>query len=154
VVPSSSKKVLSGNGISLFSYAKAALLNMMDCCCFKDRDKGRKLNTRKKLKIIEVFQDYTFVLKKINEIDVLKNSLLNDKQTICFDFLNKPLNINEDYNVVKYLPEIYNIDIAKTRELLIEYFVDLRTRKDMSFLDEQLFNNIREELKDEINKRS
>jgi hypothetical protein len=65
-------KVVSGNGISLLSYAKAALLNMMDCCCFKDRDKGKKLNTRKKLKIIEAFQDYTFVLKKINEIDVLK----------------------------------------------------------------------------------
>jgi hypothetical protein len=131
--------------MTVFYYLIGLVSNVLEC-----KTKNKELNViKKKLRVVDSFQDYSFILKKLNELEVLKKVILSDEQLICFEYLNKPFH-NLDNNLEKTFPNIYGKD-DKTN--LIQYFIDMKMNKLMSDVDEKLFNAIKFELREEIDKK-
>jgi hypothetical protein len=136
--------------ISVIAYIKASIMN---CCEWKENKDSRFYTIRKRLKVVDYYQDYIFVLKKLNELEVLKNIILSEKQLHCFDFLRKPYSNQSDKNVRNDFMDLYN-NRLNNKKILVDYFVELKESKEFTQVDKSLFKYLNEALKEEILKES
>jgi hypothetical protein len=85
--------------ITIGKYTKALILNSFNCKSSKKGDNDLDI-LRKKLKAVDKLQDYDMVLKKVNEIEVMKKMLFTDTQLLCFEFMEKPNCITNEENAL------------------------------------------------------
>jgi hypothetical protein len=102
---------------------------------------------RKRLLMIDRLRDFNFLLKKTNEIDVLKKCLLKDSQILCFEFLDKPQYLNSDNLLYKSL----FIPIEDRRKELIEQFA-LEYHMNKNHINNTLFCLLDDSIKQDIEK--
>jgi hypothetical protein len=136
--------------LTFMRYAKATLMNWFN---MKERSRttdDKKLEMiRKKLSVIDKLSDYDVILKKMNEVDILKRLLLNEVQAACFDYLEKPMNLNSD----NMFSKSFNYLIANQQEdkkNIIKEFAELfYTNKDDK-VNHKLYFALDEEIRNEI----
>jgi hypothetical protein len=135
--------------LSLLTYSMAHLLNAFG---IREHDNPGLNNLRKKLKVVDTLQDVGYVLKKLNEIDVLKKILLKENQILCFDHLNKPFTTEVDPMLERYFPGVYGSEI-KNRELLVDYFASVKLGNSMNEVDFLLYEHLTNDVKENIKKK-
>jgi hypothetical protein len=142
------KPIVVEKKLTLLTYMWIGFLNL---CC--GESKNTKLITlQKKLRVVDTLQDFNYILKKINELDVLKKVLLNENQVMCFEYLVKPYRNGEDPVLERQFIGIYKTD-ERNREALAEYFAGLRVGGSMSEIDYALYNCLTEDVKSHVIKK-
>jgi hypothetical protein len=124
------------------------MLNFFNCTENKNKDNPLNL-LRKKLKVVNTFQDYSYILKKLNEFDILKNVLLNDKQLLCFDYLAKPYSSETDPCLSRSFSALFNSEMIN-KENLVNYYVEILTDEPLEGINEKLFQYLSDDVKKEI----
>ena len=77
-----------------------------------------------------------YYLKTLNVVESMKNTLFNDRQKYCFDFLKKPnlLNSEEVENLVNQI----SVDKLKNCNILVKYFSDKINKNEINDIDKKL----------------
>jgi hypothetical protein len=138
--------------ISIFSYYSAVIRNFLNC-----KEKGKKIDTpmsllRKKLKVANTFQDYSYLLRKLNELEILKKVMLNDKQILCFDFLAKPYSSDADPLLSQNFSALFNSEQIN-KETIVNYYAKVLTEEPLGGYDEKIFKYLNDEVKEDIIKK-
>jgi hypothetical protein len=137
--------------ISICTYSQAVLLNW--CGCKESKLKGSPTNLlRKKLKVVNAFQDYSYVLRKLNEFEILKKVMLNDKQVLCFDYLAKPYSSDADPLLSQNFSTLFNSKQIN-KENLTNYYAKVLTEEPLGGYDEKMYKYLNDDIKEEILKR-
>jgi hypothetical protein len=142
-----SKTIFIKPKFTFLTYVKAAVLNSCECREKEGNSVISKL--RRKLKVIDNYQDFTFVLKKLNELDVFKKLILSEEQLLCFDFLEKPYVYGEEERIAKHFPNLFK-KVDRNKKAVIDYFINLRRSNSMTTVDENLLNLLSQDLKKAI----
>jgi hypothetical protein len=145
-------EVKTTSNISIFRYYRAVMMNYLNCKVI-----GRRVETsmgllRKKLKVVNTFQDYSYILRKLNEFEVLKKVVLNEKQMLCFDFLAKPYSSDADPLLSQNFSSLFNSEQIN-KESLINYYVKVLTEEPLGGYDEKMFKYLKDEVKEDIMKK-
>jgi hypothetical protein len=134
--------------ISLCTYTKALLLNF--CNCSESKRKDSLLNMlRKKIKVVNSFQDYSYIMKKLHEFEIMKNVFLNEKQLLCFDYLSKPYACETDPSLSRSFSVLFNAE-QMNRESLVSYYSGVLAQSPINDYDEKIFRYLNNEIKEEI----
>jgi hypothetical protein len=124
------------------------MLNFFNCKENKEKDSQMNL-LRKKLQVVNTFQDYSYVLKKLNEIEILKKVILDENHLCCFDYISKPFYSDTDPQLSQNFPELYN-SAQINKENLINYFIGLLSGEALVGYDEKMFKCLNDQMKEEI----
>jgi hypothetical protein len=125
--------------INIFTYTKALIMNLLN---LKYKPDKRINNLRDILKEVDNLQDYDMILKKLNELEIMKKVIFNKEQLLCFEFLEKPHILQQQNS------SISNKDI-RMRENLISYF-SLLSEDELKGYNETFFNFLEHNLKIDI----
>jgi hypothetical protein len=138
--------------LTFFRYVKATIMNWFN---IRERNLSKEDQQteviRKKLVVVDKLRDYDIVIKKINEIDVLKRLLLNDEQLLCFDFLEKPLSLNTDNMFSRSFKSLV-LQMEEKRKLVVEKFGELFYRNKDDIENSKLYHALDESVRNEIDK--
>jgi hypothetical protein len=141
-------KIIKSN-INIAKYTKAALLNMFNC---KSSGKSNSETDilRKKLNAVDKLQDYDMILKKINELEVMKKMLFSDTQLLCFDFLDKPNCITTEDNALSRSLSLLVTQVDQKRDNLVNNFSKLISESTLDGMDEKFFRMLSDDVKQDI----
>jgi hypothetical protein len=137
--------------ISIFTYSRASLLNWFNIKDNKKKEDSISL-LRKKLKVVNIFQDYSYILRKLYEFEVLKKVLLNDKLLLCFDHLAKPYSSEIDPSLSQSFSSLFNSEQIN-KETLVNHYVKVLNEEPLGGYDEKMFKYLNDEIKEEIMKK-
>ena len=111
---------------------------------------------KKSEKIYEREVDYIDVLKKLQDIDKLKQVLLNHNQLILFNFLSKPM-IHINNKQMKQLKIDYSINLdlsererKKDLKETLDFYEKIKNEGGLTEVDERLFGVLHESIKKSI----
>ena len=103
-------------------------------------------------KIYEKEVDYIEILTKLQEIDKLKQILLNHHQQVLFKFLSKPILYLNDF-VKNRENQIFSINLDQSESMKIDdlkqtldYYETLKLEKGISDIDERLLDVVRQNI--------
>jgi hypothetical protein len=136
--------------ITLSKYTKALIFNTFGCKSKNDKDIDI---LRKKLKAVDKLQDYDMILKKVNEIEVMKKLLFSDTQLLCFDFLEKPNCITNEENALSRSLSLLVTQQDQKKDNLINKFVKLISEETLDGTDEKFFKMLDDDVKQDIFKK-
>jgi hypothetical protein len=139
---------LTSKKITFCTYSQASLLNWFNCKVSKRKDEPITL-LRRKLKVVNTFQDYSYILRKLNEFETLKKVLFNDKQLLCFDYLAKPYSSEIDPSLSQSFSTLFNSEQIN-KENLINYYIKVMNEEPLGGYDEKIFRYLNDEIKEEI----
>lgn len=124
---------------------------------------NRKINTKKeninslkaKLFVVDRLRDFDYILNSLNELEIIKNLLLNENQILCLEYLKKPT-VN-DYlsysgSSLKSYPHFFNFD-EENKEILCNYFLNLLKEDPLTGYDEFLFMRLDDDIKKKIERK-
>jgi hypothetical protein len=137
--------------VSICTYTWAIMLNWFNCKFNKSKDNSTNV-LRKKLSVVNTFQDYTYLLRKINELEILKKVVLNERQLLCFDYLAKPYNSEIDLSLTQSFSVLFNSEQIN-KENIINYFSRVLNEFPLGEYDEKMFKYLNDEMKEEILKK-
>jgi hypothetical protein len=144
-----SKEFNSPSNVTLFKYTKAAVFNMLNCKGSKKGD-GEIDRLRNKLKAVDKLQDYDMLLKKVNELEVIKKILFTETQILCFEFLEKPCCISNEENM---LSSLLVTQQDKKRDTLVNNFAKLVSEETLNGIDEKFFKVLDDDIKEKVFKK-
>jgi hypothetical protein len=107
---------------------------------------------RKKLSVIDKLSDYDIVLKKLNDIDVLKKLLLNDIQLSCFDYLEKPMNVHTNNLFSQSFNNLLINNTEEKRKNVIKEYAELYYCNKEDSINKKLYNALDDNFREEIDK--
>jgi hypothetical protein len=82
--------------IDFCSYMSAIVYNTFNRKFDSKTAKGKRLEQiRNKILVSDKVRDFNYILDKMTEVDVLKDILLNEHQSLCLSYLQKPREINQ-----------------------------------------------------------
>ena len=135
--------------LSMFEYLIMKMKSFLPFCKMNYSEQLFK----KSEKIYEKEVDYIDVLKKLQDIDKLKQVLLNRHQYILFDFLAKPM-IHLNDPILKQMTIGSSINLEKSdkqkKESLkqtLDYYENLKVEHRLSEIDERLFDILQSNIK-------
>jgi hypothetical protein len=88
---------------------------------------------------VQIYRDYTYLIHKIREIEIIKKIFLDQKQILAFSFIYDCLGEVDGRN-----------DFLSKKQKLIDYFTTMKKQETMGLIDENLFNLLSEDLREEI----
>jgi hypothetical protein len=141
-------EIKNSEKIGFCSYSRALILNFFNCKENKKNESQMNL-LRKKLKIVNTFQDYSYILKKLNEFEILKKVILNDKQFLCFDYLAKPYTSEIDPQLSQSFSVLFNSEQIN-KENLINYFIKALSDEPIGGYDEKIFKYLNDVIKEDV----
>jgi len=108
---------------------------------------------KKSEKIYEKEVDFIALLKKLQDIDKLKQILLSHHQQTLFNFLSKPVIHLNDPNF-RRLQKDYSINLEKSErdnkedlKEALNHYENLKNQKGFTEIDERLFEVLQENIK-------
>lgn len=139
IMETDSKKTYLGNrpsyrvSVKICDFIKSAVYNTFGRKFDKNTLQGLKMEKiRAKLQVSDRIRDFNFILNKMNELDALKDMLLNEHQALCLSYLKKPNDVEMEEQLHKFSFLLNSEDENKT--MIEEYFVKL-------FMDDVLKEN-------------
>lgn len=145
----STSKEETCQSIDFYSYVKAVLHNSFNRKFDTKTLKGRRLEQiRNKIIVSDKVRDFNYILDKMNEVDNLKEILLNDHQSLCLSYLQKPREIDLGDSLHRFSNLITKEEVNK--DTIQKYFLRLLNYETLTEKDEILFNRLEDKLKEKI----
>ena len=135
--------------LTMFEYLIMKLKSSFPFCKMNYKERLFK----KSEKIYEKEVDYIDVLKKLQDIDKLKQVLLNKNQQILFDFLAKPMiHLNDPFLKQISMGSSINLDDfgkhkKENLKQTLDFYENLKNEQNLSEVDERLFDILKSNIK-------
>jgi len=145
----SSLKEETYQSIDFCSYVKAIIHNSFNRKFDTKTTNGKRLEQiRNKILVSDKVRDFNYILSKMNEVDTLKEILLNEHQSLCLSYLQKPREIDLGDSPHRFSNLITNEEVNK--DTVQKYFQRLLNNETLTEKDEILFKRLEDKLKEKI----
>jgi hypothetical protein len=135
--------------IDFCSYVSAVIHNTFNRKYETQTPKGKRLEQiRNKILVSDKVRDFNYILDKMNEVDILKEILFNEHQSLCLSYLQKPREID-----LGDTPHRFSNLTAReeaNKDKIQKYFTRLLNQEALTGNDEILFKRLEEKLKEKI----
>ncbi len=90
-------------------------------------------------------RDFNHIMDKLIEVDILKGMILNDHQSLCLNYLQKPRSVPTDNNPHRFSTLLDKNEV--NTQNIEKYFLKTLKERELTDYDKFLFENLDGELK-------
>lgn len=124
------------------------ICNLIFFCCKRKQTNFKHQLFKKAKKKFKYNMNILTYMRKIQEIDIIKHILLDDKQKILLNFLSKPsISLLNKHDIHKNLHGNYNVDIGKSEiDSLYDCYNTIFRREHHNDTDQKLLDMVSYEI--------
>jgi hypothetical protein len=134
--------------VDFCSYMSAVIYNTFNRKFDSKTANGKRLEQiRNKILVSDKVRDFNYILDKMTEVDVLKDILLNEHQSLCLSYLKKPRDIDGD------TPHRFSSLVTgeeDNRNIIQRYFTRILNQEALVGNDEILFRRLDDKLREKV----
>ena len=114
----------------------------------KTKQEKKFLQLVDKIKISDKIRDFNYIMDKLIEVDLLKNMMLNNYQSLCLNYMQKPRTVLHGQSPHRFSSLVDKAD--KNIQHIENYFLKLLKEREVSGYDEYIFTNLDDDVKAKI----
>ena len=135
--------------VDFCSYMSAVIYNTFNRKFDSKTAKGKRLEQiRNKILVSDKVRDFNYILDKMTEVDVLKDILLNEHQSLCLSYLKKPRDIDLGDTPHRFSSLVTGEEV--NRDIIQRYFTKILNQEALVGNDEILFRRLDDKLREKV----